>query len=747
MARTVSAFPAVMTGRRPPFLPLATSAGAVTASAALRLPGMRGRWIATWALCAVLMCGLLVVGLWGDLEQASNMASVLGTAFGLLGVLSVWAWRADGRRGQSTGDQVVEAGEALARAVRRLWEGEAMLRQLFDPAPLPVVWADSPLEGVSDHRQLVGGTVVCRADASEELAVIYRGLARRRLVVLGPGGSGKTTFAVLLMLALLRTRTAGGPVPVLCSLSSFDPTRQSAGDWLRSRITADYPLLSDTEKYGATAVEDLLAEHRLIPVLDGLDELPAPWRMAVLTALNDTLPSHAPLVLTCRTDEYVHAVSESGVLAGAAVLEPSPVRIGDALTLLRLATPPGPRHRSWDTLAQHIAQRPQAPAAQALASPLMVALTRSVYADAHNNPTELPDTNRFPTATAIEQHLLDVLVPTLYGRARQQRPRRSWDPDQALRYMERIAAGMRSAGTHDLAWWQMYRWHPALAGVWRRALTWALIACTGALLTTTLWLALWGTYPWSEFSKMSQYLTPTLEAVAVLPVLGFGGLLLTRGYGGGRAALVAVSGVLAAVPTAYFVYPPEYHHPKLLTAAAVFFSFSLWIVLLGTGMPVPPRMPNRSRPSLRRWRHQSVRVLTIVVGVTASSQVVYTGYAMAGNLHVPPPSVVPQGLVIGMILGSGLAALDWTRVPSSLDEPATALSSLRADRLISLISGIACALIFTLPDAALKAVAWFPAHAVAGTVLLLRFSRGCRVVTGGDPCGTQVACDTRKGAG
>ncbi|MBZ4320102.1 NACHT domain-containing protein [Streptomyces huiliensis] len=679
---------------------------------------MRWRWIATWVLCAVLVCGLSVVGLRGDHEQASTVASVLGTAFGLFAVLSMWAWRGRGRRGQSTGDQITEAGEALARAVRRQWENEAVLRQLFDPAPLPVVWADSDLAGVSDHRRLVGVAVVCRADAAVELADAYRGLTRRRLVLLGPGGSGKTTFAVLLMLALLRTRTAGDPVPVLCSLSSFDPARHSAWDWLRCRITADYPLLADAERYGATAVEELLCEHRLIPVLDGLDELPAPGRAAVLRALNDTLPSHAPLVLTCRTDDYVRAVSESGVLTGAAVLEPAPVAFDDALALLRLATPPGPRHHGWEAVARHVARRPEAPAALALASPLMVALARSVYADADNDPAELADTVRFPTASAIERHLLDALVPTLYARARRQRPGGGWDPERAVRYLVRIAAGMRAEGTHDLAWWRMHRWTPALAGTWRRALSWTLIAAVGVIVTTALWVAPAGIVPWAGASDLSQYLRPALEAVAILPTVAVGGLLATLGRGGARAAVVAVSGVLTALPAA-FVFSADFRHPAVLTAAAVFFGFSLWIVLLGTGMPTPPSIPSRGRPSLRQWRRRLARALAVVAGVTMGSQGAYICYAVIGDLRVSVPGVVPRGLLVGGGLGVGLAVLDWLRVPSAPDEPATPVSSLRADRLISLVSGIACTFVFVLPDAALKAAVWFPSRPLAGSLLLV----------------------------
>ncbi|QSY49127.1 NACHT domain-containing protein [Streptomyces griseocarneus] len=678
---------------------------------------MRWRWMVTWALCAAVMCGLLLVWPLRDPARISAAAAVLSAVVALFGVLSVWAWRAGRGRVHSSSGQAADAVEVLARTVRRQWEEEAILRQLYDPAPLPLAWSDCSHPGVSDHRQLVGTAVVCRAGDPQELAAAFGSLPRRRLVVLGAGGSGKTTFTVLLLLALLRTRTTDDPVPVLFSLSSFDPARESARNWLRRRIAADYPAIADTETYGASVIEDLLTEHRLIPVLDGLDELPERRRAAALASLNDTLPSDAPLVLTCRTADYVRAVTESGILTGAAVLEPAPVRTSDALALLRLATPPeSGRQHGWNALAEHLDHHPQAPAAQALTSPLMVALARSVYADNDGDPAELVDTRSFSTPADIERHLLGALVPTLYRRARRQSPTRSWDPRQAQGYLAHLAAGMHAQGTYDLMWWQLYRWTPALAGPWRRAWTWTSIACAGLLLATSFLVMVQDVPSWPE--ALRWFPQSVLESFVFVPVLALSGLIATRERSLPRAsavaAVISLSGGLALPPSTWWYYRGA--SGPVLVASIGFLCFSLWLVMLGAGLPSPPRTPSRSSPARRHWGRQAIRALVLVVGVAVISVTVFASYTIAGYEAVLPLGTVPWGLVIGTVAGVSLAALDWVRDPSTADDVATAASSVQADRLVSLISGAACAVVFVIPDAAMRAVPWVPADPLRTTM-------------------------------
>ncbi|MGK5637142.1 NACHT domain-containing protein [Streptomyces sp. URMC 126] len=645
-----------------------------------------------------------------DQEVGGAAASVVIAAAGLFGALAMWAWRARPQTSRSTHRQVDDAAEALALLVHRQWEQEAMLRQLFSPAPLPVLWWDAALPDASDHRRLIGDPVSCRADTPEDLAVAFLRLPHRRLVVLGPAGSGKTTFAVLLTLALLRDRAPGAPVPVLLSLASFDPVRHSAHDWLTRQIAGGYPALGDVRSYGNTAVDDLLAARLVIPVLDGLDELPPPSRPRVLAALNAAFPAHAPLVLTCRTTAYARAVTESGVLTAAAVIEPAPLDAVDALESLRLAARPGPAQHRWDLLARHVAEHPQGPAAQALQSPLLTALTRTVYADAGGDPAELVDARRFPTAHAIEQHLLDALVPSLLDRARHSagRPVRS-----APRHLAYLAHGLSRQGTHDLAWWQLHQWVPLLNRTWIRAAAWSLVAAVAALSGYALHHAA-GPRPQLELPgflmvtggvALALFAMQCLAARTTPPVdvrpRPLRTAALTASVGALTNALFQV--VTRRAFTRVGTLEAVQHNLKHLTV----YGLGIFLVLLASGPPAPPQMPSRGSLTLPHWRERLPRALATVAGAAVLIGAALHLYVLIGiwpsdpwtrRTAVSTMAVWGTGILTGALCGAVLGFVRSVRTSASGLDVTTPVDSVRADRTVTLVGVVAAALLFHLPD-------------------------------------------------
>jgi predicted NACHT family NTPase len=96
---------------------------------------------------------------------------------------------------------VGQARESLAGWVVDQWRDEALARSLGDPEPMPVRWRltehavmDRPLLIMAGELSFTG-----RSDRIGPLAQELRGLRRRRLVILGGPGSGKTTLAVQLL--------------------------------------------------------------------------------------------------------------------------------------------------------------------------------------------------------------------------------------------------------------------------------------------------------------------------------------------------------------------------------------------------------------------------------------------------------------------------------------------------------------------------------------------------------------------
>ena len=225
---------------------------------------------------------------------------------------------------------MAHVADQLAIAVGAQWEAEARIRRLNEPYPLPVSWAaaDSALTDAWDSlvRLACSGAgwpppppVGTWATGPDDLAGKDRDLIEvlprvptGRLVVLGEPGAGKTMLMVRLVLDLLVRRVDGSPVPFLASVASWNPAEQDLRGWLAARLLIDHPDLADPPPTGRTEPTQaaaLLASGLILPILDGLDEIPEGVRGRAISRINDALQAGERAVVTCRTQQYRDAVT------------------------------------------------------------------------------------------------------------------------------------------------------------------------------------------------------------------------------------------------------------------------------------------------------------------------------------------------------------------------------------------------------------------------------------------------------
>lgn len=206
---------------------------------------------------------LIAVVAWGSLQHPTQapvaaLAALVPLAAGAL----AWALRAEPA---STPIQLDLAAGALARMAASQWRAEAATRGLLDPRPLRVRW-HARLD-LADHPENVGAVVTGLSDEITSFAAAFTQLPCRRLVIVGGAGSGKTTLALLLLLALVEQPTPEH-VPVLFSLASWDPSREHLLAWLAHRLDQDFIGLR-AAAYGAGAARDLVSAGRVLPSLTG----------------------------------------------------------------------------------------------------------------------------------------------------------------------------------------------------------------------------------------------------------------------------------------------------------------------------------------------------------------------------------------------------------------------------------------------------------------------------------------------
>ena len=595
----------------------------------------------------LFLAGLLVVI--GTLLYAKGSKAAAEVAEIIGGVLAVAAlapplvrrWRQAGQYAAPTPDDLESAKQILAGLVEEQWRLEASIRSLDDPKPIPVVWQLTERDNLMDHPQhIASGTLHFsgKSDQIRGLADSFRQLRRRRLVVLGGPGAGKTTLAVQLVLELLSTRVEGEPIPVLFTVNNWDITAYPRlQDWLAIQLGQNYPALRG-EKGEVSIPRALAVRAQVLPVLDGLDELPNAARAKVITALNRSLGDNDQLIITSRTSEFAAAVkAEENVLRSAAVIEPAALSPDTVTAYLKSCLPPQPKPPWLQILADIRKGRARA-LAEVTSTPLGIWLLRTVYITTRRSPTVLRR-EHLRDPSILRQHLFSELIPALISTrpptndpADIYRPRREWQPEDIRRWLGWYAWTLNEANAQiapdkirDFTWWRLagYTLPPFMIGLFASIVG----LFSGFLFGTAIRLATIGIKD------------GLIYALLVGSVLGL--------------CQAGIAGTLAG--TRWLYEAPGYADLRIRRRRSI------------------SKRDSKASAPLRRFRSPLGMALfvALVVGGVAAGRGPMTGLAVT--------------IAAGFIVWLEAWLLKWAEAPAVTDGAITPMSSWRADRTLILL--------------------------------------------------------------
>lgn len=441
--------------------------------------------VLAWGVAgAVILLASIVAGVVG-LDKGDKIAGIVGLVVSILfGINSFGNLRAYGRA-----ELVDRAYTYLASEIALDWKREIVVHKLSPSDLLNVRWdrmvvgirSDGNAAGHLSLRAMTQWVPELRRLAghaqSGEIATIvstWKTLSTQQLVICGRPGAGKTSLAVVLANGLInaQNRASDDPIPVLFPLASWNPCAgQDFDQWLAGRLVEQYPMRTGSRAERREVASQLLKQGRILPILDGLDELSTVQRGRAITMLNESEQGGRPTIITCRAQEYRSAAAAGeNPLPRAIVIELRPVTAAQVSKYLRKEQYPGDER--WSKVIQHLRNRPGSVLADTLSNPLMVSLVRTIYSahDARHaavvpHPDVLCDQEWFTNRDVLQAHLFEGLISTVYRQGWHDRDCR-WTAADASRWLGFLARSPRFQRQEnergrterelrpDISWWQ-----------------------------------------------------------------------------------------------------------------------------------------------------------------------------------------------------------------------------------------------------------------------------------------------------
>ena len=124
---------------------------------------------------------------------------------------------------------------------------------------------------------------------------------------------------------------AGRAVPIYLfpgylGCNEDEPAREPALiQWASSQMTQTYPWLAESQQDGSSLATELISKHKILLVLDGLDEIPGQSREYVFKVLSDAAKMQMPMIITCRPEEYASVALKPHRMRNTPVISLSPL--------------------------------------------------------------------------------------------------------------------------------------------------------------------------------------------------------------------------------------------------------------------------------------------------------------------------------------------------------------------------------------------------------------------------------------
>lgn len=230
---------------------------------------------------------------------------------------------------------------------------------------------------------------------------------RGELLVLGAPGSGKTTMLLEMTRTLINRahQDNSHPIPVVFHLSSWfshDKKRQSHAldRWLVEELVEMYDI-------PRKVAQDWVDRDALIPLLDGLDEVPQPQRSACVEAINrfrqDRPKKVVPVVVCSRLADY-SMLDTKLRLRGAVLLQPlTQPQIATYFAQLPIDASIG--QQAYDHLWDMAVAQKDEEAQQVLCTPLLLHVITLTY-------IHYPPTTELSLHQIFEQYVQRMLQPS-----------------------------------------------------------------------------------------------------------------------------------------------------------------------------------------------------------------------------------------------------------------------------------------------------------------------------------------------